>query len=541
MSRRSGVGSGFIGVALGAVLAAVLAASLAAVVFVAWSAAAAPGPGGGVAGTGAAGARGADAPADWPELGGGPGRLAASAGDLCPALVPRWAFPVGGAVHAAPIAAGGVLFVGGDGGTLWAVDAATGAPRWRFSTATRIRAPALYASGRVYVGCGDGKVYALNAQSGRLLWRFDAGGPVLAAPVMVSSTLVIATYPGLILGLDPASGRLRWRTSAGNDLLDANMAAYGGQVFLTTSGGRLMALDADGGGTTWVAGDARPSGAPACAWSAVIAPARAGLLALDATGGAPLWLCEGAPGDGWVGAALGPASVYAAAGDALFAIDAATGELLWATEAPSFSGAGRSGAGGEGFWPGGLRKPRPVPREQVMPPVLAAGVVFWPRGSALLAYDAADGDLLWESELPAACASPAALWAGSLYLGAADGNVYALSPLRVNAGEGEVAFSGAWPHLVDGCAVAPLREVVGALGGEVTWDGSWATLSLGGETVRLRPGVAAVEVGDQRLDLPVAPFLRNGRLIGPLRPIAGILGLRVDWDPATPAVSLVQP
>jgi outer membrane protein assembly factor BamB len=525
MRRRNGAGSGSIAIALAVVLAAVLAASLVGVVFVAWPAV----------------ARGADAPADWPELGGGPNRLAASPGELCPALVPRWAFPVGGAVRAAPIVARGVLFVGGDGGTLWAVDAATGAPRWRFSAATRIRAPALYSDGRAFVGCGDGKVYALNAQTGRILWRFDAGGPVLAAPVMASSTLVVATYPGLILGLDPTSGRLRWRTSAGSDLLDSEMAAYGGQVFLTTSGGRLLALDGDGGDTAWVAGDARPSGAPACAWSAVIAPARAGLFALEATGGAPLWRCEGAPSDGWLGAALGPARVYAAAGDALFALDAATGELLWTAEAPSFSAAGRSDAGGEAFWPGGLRKPRPVPREQVMPPVLAAGVVFWPRGLALLAYDAADGDLLWESELPAACASPAALWSGSLYLGAGDGNVYALSPLRVNAGEGEVAFSDAWPHLVDGYAVAPLREVVVALGGDVAWDGSSATLSLDEKTVRLRLGVAAAEAGGERLDLPVAPFLRNGRLIGPLRPIAGILGLRVDWDPATPAVSLVQP
>lgn len=472
------------------------------------------------------------AAADWPELGGGPDRCFARPDDLCPALVPRFAFAVGGPVRASPVVAAGILYAGGDGGTMWAVDAATGEPRWRFSAAARIRAPALASDGRVFVAGGDGNVSALNASTGRLLWRFSAGGPVLAAPAAQGSTLAVAAYPGLVFGLDPATGRLRWRTAVSGETLAEPPAAADGRFFFVTGGGRLLAIDAGGGALLWAAGGARAA-PPAYAWGAVVGLSEGGPWALDAASGEVFWRSKSALAGEWVGAALGPATVYAVTSEALTALDAATGAVRWTAAVPAGS---LPGGGGEAFAPGGLRRPSPPSPAQVMPPLVAGGVVFWPRGAAVLAFASSDGEFLWESQLPAAAASPAALWSGSLYLGAEDGNVYALTPMCVTVDGETVRFSDAWPHLVEGRAVAPLREVMDALGGEVAWDGESALLTLDGSSIRVRPGSTAITEG--LLELPVAPFLRNGRLLAPLRPLADVFGLDVEWDAAGPAVAV---
>ncbi|MDP6381024.1 MAG: PQQ-binding-like beta-propeller repeat protein, partial [Phycisphaerae bacterium] len=87
----------------------------------------------------------------------------------------RWRYkPRSRNTPAAPVTAGGLVFVAGSDGVVRALVAASGKKRWVAYTGGAVRFPPAIADGRALMGSGDGWVYAFEAVSGRLLWRFRA-------------------------------------------------------------------------------------------------------------------------------------------------------------------------------------------------------------------------------------------------------------------------------------------------------------------------------------------------------------------------------
>jgi outer membrane protein assembly factor BamB len=73
------------------------------------------------------------------------------------------------------------------GGSILAVNPATGDTKWRFETVTTPSGGMLAtAGGLVFTGDGQGYVFALDARTGKSLWHFQAGGPVAAPPITYS-------------------------------------------------------------------------------------------------------------------------------------------------------------------------------------------------------------------------------------------------------------------------------------------------------------------------------------------------------------------
>ena len=80
----------------------------------------------------------------------------------------RWRFTAGDSVDSSPTVVDGVVYVGSDDGTLYALDAATGAERWRFATGDEVDSSPAVVDGVVFVGSEDGNVYALEAAEPQL-------------------------------------------------------------------------------------------------------------------------------------------------------------------------------------------------------------------------------------------------------------------------------------------------------------------------------------------------------------------------------------
>ena len=138
----------------------------------------------------------------------------------------------------APVAAGGLVFVGGADGIVRAIDAATGAVRWKACTGGAIRMPPTIWEGRAFVGSGDGWVYAYEAATGRLLWRFRAApaermipvyGTLMSTWPVATGVLVdngtayfaagIANYDGTyVYALDARTGQVKWQNSTSGHL-----------------------------------------------------------------------------------------------------------------------------------------------------------------------------------------------------------------------------------------------------------------------------------------------------------------------------------
>jgi outer membrane protein assembly factor BamB len=189
-----------------------------------------------------------------------------------PAKVKReWAFrsPTG-TTPTAPVAAGGMVFVGDQSGVVRAFDAATGQPRWQAITGGAIYFPPAITNGRAFVGSADGRVCALEAATGRPLWtfrvapaqqrinvfeklicRWPVAGGVVAQDGVVYAAAGMAHYDGTyVVALDAATGRVKWANDRSGTLSEKAQSGASLQGELFIEGGELRFA---GGGVCHVA------------------------------------------------------------------------------------------------------------------------------------------------------------------------------------------------------------------------------------------------------------------------------------------------
>ena len=186
------------------------------------------------------------APGDWNGWSAGPGnsRFQATPG-LTPAQVGKlklkWAFgfPDGSSAYAEPGVSGGRIFVGGDTGYVYSLDARTGCVYWSAQAKAGVRNAMTVGPIKGYPGVhyavffGDQKanLYALDARTGRQLWtnhiEDNFTDRVTAAPALYRGRLYV-----------PISS---WEEFRARD------PSYG----CCTSVGALAAVDADTGKTLW--------------------------------------------------------------------------------------------------------------------------------------------------------------------------------------------------------------------------------------------------------------------------------------------------
>lgn len=171
----------------------------------------------------------------------------AGAAGLTTAQVPhlklKWAFGFPGdlSANAQPVIAGGRVFVGSDGGTIYSLSASTGCIHWYYRAPSAVRAAIAIArlddaSGARYIAfAGDraGNAYAFDAATGALIWktRVDSfplarvtGSPAfyqdrLYVPVASGEegagsavTYECCKFRGSVVALDAATGKQIWKT-----------------------------------------------------------------------------------------------------------------------------------------------------------------------------------------------------------------------------------------------------------------------------------------------------------------------------------------
>jgi len=197
---------------------------------------------------------------DWPTFRGDNGRTSRTTIAI-PASVDRaWSFkPPSPYLPTAPVAAGGLAFIGDASGTVRSLDAENGTLRWKAYTGGRIVFPPAIWNGRVYAGSDDGCVYAFEAASGRLLWRFRAApadrkipvygkltstwpvaGGVVVEDGIVYAAAGIADYDSThVYALDGVTGKVKWYNGDSGQLSEQMQTGISLQGILSCSDGEL--------------------------------------------------------------------------------------------------------------------------------------------------------------------------------------------------------------------------------------------------------------------------------------------------------------
>jgi outer membrane protein assembly factor BamB len=283
----------------------------------------------------------------------------------------KWKFPTGDRIVSSPVYSDGVVYFGGDDGSVYAVDAADGRERWKRKTGGPVPSTPAIAAGVLYVASYDGKVYALDARSGALRWKFATGGErrfeakglhgfqpksqtiadpfdvFLSSPLVVAATVYVGSGDGNVYALDARSGELRWKFGTG-DVVHASPAYADGIVYVGSWDSRLYALDAVTGEEKWrFQGGEDPAihnqvgfqSSPAVVDGVVYVGCRdSNLYAIDAATGREKWRFnnEGS----WVVATPAVAQhkvVFATSDSALYhVVDAGTGKVIARVQGKAF-------------------------------------------------------------------------------------------------------------------------------------------------------------------------------------------------------------
>lgn len=185
-----------------------------------------------------------------------------------------WKFKTGGRVLSSPAVSGGRVFVGSTDGKLYAIDQATGTQAWQFASKGPIASSPAVSGDLVYVSSLDGNVYGIEAATGKQRWAFATKGErrftapgihgamprtermpdpfdvFLSSPTVVNNTVYIGSGDQHVYALDAASGALKWQFAAG-DVIHASPAVAGGLVYIGSWDRNLYALDAATGKERW--------------------------------------------------------------------------------------------------------------------------------------------------------------------------------------------------------------------------------------------------------------------------------------------------
>jgi polyvinyl alcohol dehydrogenase (cytochrome) len=237
----------------------------------------------------------------------------------------KWAFAYPGALRArsAPALAGGALYVGSHGGTVYAFDRETGCVRWTFDASAEVRTGVVIspwqagdksAEPLIYFGDLIGNLYALDALTGAVRWRVrpdeHPNTTLTATPSLhegilyqpVSSLEVVPAsepdyecckFRGSVVAYDARTGEQKWQTFTVAEVPSPRGLNSAGTQNYGPSGAPIWnspAIDAKRGQLTVGSGENYSS--PADGGSDAI-------FALDLLTGGVNWVFQATVGDAW--------------------------------------------------------------------------------------------------------------------------------------------------------------------------------------------------------------------------------------------------
>ena len=237
----------------------------------------------------------------------------------------KWAFAYPGAVRtrSQPGLAGGAMYVGSHGGTVYALSRETGCVRWSFDASSEVRhaivispwtAGDVSAQPMVYFGDLIGNLYALNAITGELKWRErpseHPNATLTATPALHAGTLYVpisslevvparepdyecCNFRGSVIAYDSVTGERKWQTFTIPELPVAQQKNAAGTQNYGPSGAPVWntpAIDLKRNQLTVGTGENYSS--PASGESDAI-------IAMDLTTGKVNWVFQATAGDAW--------------------------------------------------------------------------------------------------------------------------------------------------------------------------------------------------------------------------------------------------
>ena len=167
--------------------------------------------------------KGSESTSDWPHYRGGAKQQGHAPGVLGESLHPLWRIETQGPLHSSAVIRNGRVYVGSNGGNIYALSLKTGQTLWTFQTQGPVEASPTLLDTSLVVGSTDGSLYSLSLKDGKLLWRYETEGKILGAATRLrtpSGTRVVAvgSYDGQLHAVNERTGKALWTYETQNFL-----------------------------------------------------------------------------------------------------------------------------------------------------------------------------------------------------------------------------------------------------------------------------------------------------------------------------------
>jgi outer membrane protein assembly factor BamB len=170
-----------------------------------------------------------------------------------------WAFTLPRVSRGGPTIAGGRVFVGTDGGIIYAIDGADGGQVWKAETDGLVVGPLAASGGMVFGVAENGHgaastVYGWHADTGKEAWSFAQTRGVIgsSSPSATGGVVYVGMGDSTVRAFDASSGDVLWSRAVSTTFSPGSAPALaGGSVYALTAGGHLYDLRASDGTRVW--------------------------------------------------------------------------------------------------------------------------------------------------------------------------------------------------------------------------------------------------------------------------------------------------
>ena len=203
---------------------------------------------------------------------------------------PLWKFNGGGEIRATPFAGARMIYLASCNGFIYGIDISKGTKVWAFKADSKMNSSPAGNENILYTGSDKGIFYALSMEKGELIWSYKTGDQITSLPLIVSNQVYFGSWDGSIYCLNRTTGEKLWSKNLGGKI-HSSPVFLDGFIYTGLLNNKLVALDASNGRIKWEFISEGPIiSSPAVAYKKVFIGSRDNsVYALDAFKGTKIW------------------------------------------------------------------------------------------------------------------------------------------------------------------------------------------------------------------------------------------------------------
>lgn len=142
------------------------------------------------------------------------------------------------------------IYAGSADGSFYALAASNGDVIWKVETQDVVRGRALVTDRAIYFGGDDGALRAVEPDRGQIIWKYQAAGKVIGRPAIDDRAVYFGGGDGYVYSVDGLTGKLRWRSRTGA-AIEASPVLVGERVLVASFDNFVYALSRSTGDRIW--------------------------------------------------------------------------------------------------------------------------------------------------------------------------------------------------------------------------------------------------------------------------------------------------